>query len=267
MSTAAGSSHHHARWAAAATSRRCPCAARPDAERPGQHAGATESTRPVTPRSCVPVLLNIADGQWLPMHMELGYERRDPFAVELAFYGPAGAVARWRFSRELLLSGMDGSAGEGEVRIWPSEESSAGRALFLRLGPAGGSRGPRGSPFAGEPLARPHLHNRSSRPGNGWGGLGRGTAAALPQRVGALSPSPLQRHPSGFCSYPQTGSPTNSARPLQRDAYENETPNTKDHHVGAQHFHPQCPRPRARGLVRRFPDGCGRSQRRRRAGG
>ncbi|MFE3136396.1 SsgA family sporulation/cell division regulator [Streptomyces globisporus] len=45
-------------------------------------------------------------------------------------------MARWRFSRDLLLSGMNGSAGEGEVKIWPSEESSAGRALFLRLGPA-----------------------------------------------------------------------------------------------------------------------------------
>ncbi|MFE1479003.1 SsgA family sporulation/cell division regulator [Streptomyces cyaneofuscatus] len=67
--------------------------------------------------------------------MELSYERQDPFAVGLTFYGPAGIVARWHISRELLLGGMSQSAGEGEARVWPSAESSVGNALFLRLGP------------------------------------------------------------------------------------------------------------------------------------
>ncbi|MGW8889397.1 SsgA family sporulation/cell division regulator [Streptomyces sp. NPDC055749] len=67
--------------------------------------------------------------------MELRYEREDPFAVELAFYGPVGDLARWSFSRDLLLGGMRGSVGDGEVAIWPSEETEAGSALFLQLGP------------------------------------------------------------------------------------------------------------------------------------
>ncbi|MER0429746.1 SsgA family sporulation/cell division regulator [Streptomyces microflavus] len=71
----------------------------------------------------------------MPVLMELSYEREDPFAVKLAFYGPVGVMARWHFSRDLLLGGMNGSAGEGEVKIWPSKESSVGSALFLRLGP------------------------------------------------------------------------------------------------------------------------------------
>ncbi|MFB8384560.1 SsgA family sporulation/cell division regulator [Streptomyces rubiginosohelvolus] len=90
--------------------------------------------RPGTPRSCVPVLLNVAEGHWAPVLMELRYEREDPYAVELAFYVPDGCLALWRFSRDLLLAGLDGSVGEGEVAIWPSEETGAGRALFLQLG-------------------------------------------------------------------------------------------------------------------------------------
>ncbi|MFD4749816.1 SsgA family sporulation/cell division regulator [Streptomyces rubiginosohelvolus] len=81
------------------------------------------------------MLLNVADEQWVPVHMALSYNREDPFAVELAFYGPVGVMARWRFSRDLLLSGMNTCTGEGEVRVWPSKERPVGGALFLRLGP------------------------------------------------------------------------------------------------------------------------------------
>ncbi|MBT2900292.1 SsgA family sporulation/cell division regulator [Streptomyces sp. McG3] len=93
------------------------------------------SGRPDTPLSCVPVLLNVTEEQWVPVLMELRYEREDPFAVELAFHGPVGGLARWRFSRDLLLGGMRGSVGQGEVMIWPSEENRVGSALFLQLGP------------------------------------------------------------------------------------------------------------------------------------
>ncbi|MEU8102033.1 SsgA family sporulation/cell division regulator [Streptomyces rubiginosohelvolus] len=97
--------------------------------------GAGGSIRPDTPLSCVPVLLNVAEEQWMPVLMELRYKREDPFAVELAFHGPVGGLARWRFSRDLLLGGLRGTVGQGEVMIWPSEEHSAGSALFLQLGP------------------------------------------------------------------------------------------------------------------------------------
>ncbi|MEV6264750.1 SsgA family sporulation/cell division regulator [Streptomyces sp. NPDC051784] len=52
----------------------------------------------------------------------LHYDRRDPFAVRMAFPGPAtleGTEVSWEFSRELLTTGMDTPAGIGDVRVRP----------------------------------------------------------------------------------------------------------------------------------------------------
>ncbi|MGW0791505.1 SsgA family sporulation/cell division regulator [Streptomyces sp. NPDC002911] len=52
----------------------------------------------------------------------LHYDRQDPFAVRMAFPGPAtlkGTEVFWEFSRELLATGMDGPAGVGDVRVRP----------------------------------------------------------------------------------------------------------------------------------------------------
>jgi hypothetical protein len=52
----------------------------------------------------------------------LMYDRRDPFAVRMAFPAPAtleGTDVSWEFSRELLAAGVDGAAGVGDVRIRP----------------------------------------------------------------------------------------------------------------------------------------------------
>ncbi|WP_406407407.1 SsgA family sporulation/cell division regulator [Streptomyces halstedii] len=52
----------------------------------------------------------------------LHYDRRDPFAVRMAFPGPAtleGTEVSWEFSRELLATGMDHPAGAGDVRVRP----------------------------------------------------------------------------------------------------------------------------------------------------
>jgi len=104
--------------------------------RPAQAAGIhpSRSDESGTPVSRVPALLHVAEERWAPVLMEMRYQRDDPLAVEFVFYGPAGALARWRFSRDLLLEGMGKIAGHGEVMIWPSGETSAGRILFLRLG-------------------------------------------------------------------------------------------------------------------------------------
>ncbi|RDG37111.1 SsgA family sporulation/cell division regulator [Streptomyces corynorhini] len=97
--------------------------------------------------------------------MELRCGRRDPFAVEIAFHGPGGSLPRWRFSRDLLLAGLHGGVGEGEVMIWPPEETSAGRALLLRLGPRDRHALFRGTALHHEPLARAHRRrDRSGRP-------------------------------------------------------------------------------------------------------
>ncbi|ARP73250.1 SsgA family sporulation/cell division regulator [Streptomyces pluripotens] len=52
----------------------------------------------------------------------LRYDRRDPFAVRMAFPAPAtleGVEACWTFSRELLAAGLLGPEGHGDVRVRP----------------------------------------------------------------------------------------------------------------------------------------------------
>ncbi|MCX4680051.1 SsgA family sporulation/cell division regulator [Streptomyces sp. NBC_01433] len=52
----------------------------------------------------------------------LQYDREDPFAVRMAFPGPAtleGTEVSWEFSRELLATGIDTPAGVGDVRVRP----------------------------------------------------------------------------------------------------------------------------------------------------
>lgn len=42
-----------------------------------------------------------------------------PFEV-VTWFGTEDAGAEWTFSRELLVEGLDGPAGVGDVRLWPS---------------------------------------------------------------------------------------------------------------------------------------------------
>ncbi len=52
----------------------------------------------------------------------LRYDRRDPFAVRMAFPAKAtleGSEVSWAFSRELLEAGIDAPAGVGDVRVRP----------------------------------------------------------------------------------------------------------------------------------------------------
>lgn len=52
----------------------------------------------------------------------LHYDRSDPFAVCMTFPAPAtleGVEVCWTFSRELLLAGLEGPEGDGDVRVRP----------------------------------------------------------------------------------------------------------------------------------------------------
>ncbi|WMX44164.1 SsgA family sporulation/cell division regulator [Streptomyces roseicoloratus] len=52
----------------------------------------------------------------------LRYDRQDPYAVSMAFPPPAtleGVEVSWAFARELLVQGVDGPAGVGDVRLRP----------------------------------------------------------------------------------------------------------------------------------------------------
>jgi hypothetical protein len=53
---------------------------------------------------------------------KLHYDGRDPFAVRMKFPAPAtleGVEVCWTFSRELLIAGLEGPEGDGDVRVRP----------------------------------------------------------------------------------------------------------------------------------------------------
>lgn len=67
--------------------------------------------------------------------VELGYESCDPYAVRLTFHLPGDAPVTWTFARELMVDGVGGPAGDGDVRIAPAEAESQGDVLIrLQVG-------------------------------------------------------------------------------------------------------------------------------------
>jgi hypothetical protein len=94
-----------------------------------------------TPGYSCPLTLQLVGPQsWTEVPALLCYDASDPFAVRLAFgdVGDDAAVAEpdeagitWLVSRELMRAGLDGPAGDGDVRIWPAH--AATDVLFLHL--------------------------------------------------------------------------------------------------------------------------------------
>ncbi|MFD3438442.1 SsgA family sporulation/cell division regulator [Streptomyces sp. NPDC058685] len=50
----------------------------------------------------------------------LRYETDDPYAVRMTFHLPGDAPVTWAFGRELLLDGISGPSGDGDVHIAPT---------------------------------------------------------------------------------------------------------------------------------------------------
>jgi hypothetical protein len=57
----------------------------------------------------------------------LGYRSSDPFAVSMTFVTPDGDLV-WTFGRDLLMRGIEGPAGDGDVHVSPAL-SLTGRAM------------------------------------------------------------------------------------------------------------------------------------------
>jgi len=58
----------------------------------------------------------------LPVPAALRYDVADPYAVHATFHA-AGDTVEWVFARELLAAGLQGTAGLGDVRVWPSTDA------------------------------------------------------------------------------------------------------------------------------------------------
>jgi hypothetical protein len=63
-------------------------------------------------------ILVSADGDHLPVRAALCYHLSDPYAIHVTFTNPYGSQIPWVFGRELLVDGMLGSAGVGDVQVW-----------------------------------------------------------------------------------------------------------------------------------------------------
>ena len=66
--------------------------------------------------------LVVPGGPPLPVLAGLRYDRLDPWAVHLTFHtsGNEDSDVVWVFGRQLLMDGITGPAGEGDVRVWPA---------------------------------------------------------------------------------------------------------------------------------------------------
>jgi hypothetical protein len=70
----------------------------------------------------------------------LRYSGRDPYAVRVSFGAGLGGPVEWVFGRDLLAAGLEGPAGIGDVRAWPSEGPGGGeKVLVIVLAPPEGS--------------------------------------------------------------------------------------------------------------------------------
>jgi Streptomyces sporulation and cell division protein, SsgA len=84
-----------------------------------------------------PVTLHlVGPTSWTEVPAQLRYDAADPFAVRIVFgdlvEGDADAGITWLLSRELLRSGLEHPAGDGDVRLWPARGASDVLYLHLR---------------------------------------------------------------------------------------------------------------------------------------
>jgi hypothetical protein len=56
----------------------------------------------------------------VPLTASLYYRGDDPYAIRMAFHVGTDDPVEWIFARDLLAEGLDGVAGDGDVRVWPS---------------------------------------------------------------------------------------------------------------------------------------------------
>ncbi|MEU2863654.1 SsgA family sporulation/cell division regulator [Streptomyces mirabilis] len=94
-----------------------------------------ESLKTVT--QGVAVQLVISCTYSLSMCMSLRYETTDPYVVRATFFTDTDEPAEWVLGRDLLADGLRGSAGCGDIRIWPAV-GRGDQAMYLVLrSPAG----------------------------------------------------------------------------------------------------------------------------------
>ncbi|MER5664621.1 SsgA family sporulation/cell division regulator [Streptomyces mirabilis] len=87
----------------------------------------------------LPGQLVVSHEMSLAMTMRLQYEPSDPYAVRAAFaVVGSDETVEWIIGRDLLADGLEGPAGEGDIRVWPAEELDVSD-LYILLNPPDGT--------------------------------------------------------------------------------------------------------------------------------
>ena len=84
----------------------------------------------------VDLRLVVPDADAVPMPVALRYCANDPYAVTVAFCGDNLSV-EWVFARDLLLEGLSGPAGEGDVHISPATRGGTNAVSIWLSSPDG----------------------------------------------------------------------------------------------------------------------------------
>ncbi len=77
----------------------------------------------------------------VPLVASLYYSGRDPYAVRMAFHVGTDEPVEWIFARDLLAAGINSRQGDGDVHVWPSEQSCAETEGLDSLGTGDGADG------------------------------------------------------------------------------------------------------------------------------
>jgi hypothetical protein len=84
------------------------------------------------------VMTMITDWADIPVEADLQYHSRDPFAVRMVFSIPGTPAVEWVFARDLVIAGLAGPAGHGDVQVFPGNHgivleltSPAGQAQLV----------------------------------------------------------------------------------------------------------------------------------------
>ena len=78
--------------------------------------------------------LIVVGGPSLPVAATVRYAAADPWAVRVVFQtGEHGEGVEWLFARELLSTGVDDAAGDGDVQVWSAAATGAAQLVFLRM--------------------------------------------------------------------------------------------------------------------------------------
>ena len=75
---------------------------------------------------------------WLQIPSLFSYQASEPFTVKIDFTDPDIGVVTWKMARLLLLQGMGGVSGEGDVVVYPADIDKLVGFTAIRLAPPNG---------------------------------------------------------------------------------------------------------------------------------